>query len=373
MRKLLLGALFAISTISLGQSTQVVSSYRNLVHQESYAKLPKDQLKVIADTILAYQFPSGGWPKNQRWDERHLSRRLWVERLELRTAIATTGIGSTIDNNATINEIIFLAKFYASHGGKQYRQAVIRGIEYLLNMQYDNGGFPQFWPSREPGYDGVEPYDDFITFNDNAMVLAIRIMEQVSNNQAHFKALKLDKQLRQRCRDAYYKGIQCILDCQIRKNGELTVWCQQHNHKTLLPEHARVYEHASFTAQGETCAIIQLLMSVPEPSDQLIASVSGAIHWLEKHALHDIRIQEDRDELGRKDRHMVASPGAPLLWARYYDLDNEKPFYCDRDGTKHYEYNDVDFESRNGYRWVGDSPANLIARFPEWLKSVRKE
>ena len=54
-----------------------------------------------ADSIVKYQMKSGGWPKNQDWlkgvDPKEAA--LWK----------TTGIGSTIDNGATVTEMEHLA------------------------------------------------------------------------------------------------------------------------------------------------------------------------------------------------------------------------------------------------------------------------
>ena len=74
---------------------------------------------------------------------------------------------TTIDNNATMTEIIFLARLYNATGEKRYGEGVRRGVEYLLESQYDNGGWPQFYP-RNHGY------YTHITYNDNAMENVLR-------------------------------------------------------------------------------------------------------------------------------------------------------------------------------------------------------
>ena len=54
--------------------------------------------------------------------------------------MSADGIGSNIDNMSTTLELLFLAKMYKATGKKIYRQAFMRGFEYLLEAQYDNGG-----------------------------------------------------------------------------------------------------------------------------------------------------------------------------------------------------------------------------------------
>ena len=60
---------------------------------------------------------------------------------------------------------------------------------------------------------------------------------------------------------------------------------------------------------------------------------------------------------------MVEKKGAPLLWARYYDLEKAEPMYSDRRGEVLRSFNDIQYERRNGYQWVGDSPAKAIKRW----------
>lgn len=66
----------------------------------------------------------------------------------------------------------------------------------------------------------------------------------------------------QQARKAFDKGIECILRTQVRQNGELTVWCAQHDRITLEPCKARAYELPSLSGQ-ESDNIVLLLMSLP--------------------------------------------------------------------------------------------------------------
>ena len=342
--------------------------FKSLAKSENFRHIPTERLCMVADTVLAYQFPSGGWAKNHRWELRELDEQEWQERVEIREAIATTGIGSNIDNGATTSEIMFLTKVYRRTGVEAYREGALRGIDYLLAMQYDNGGWPQFWPSRPSGYDGVEPYADFITFNDDAMVNVMRLLWSVADDRAPYNALRPTAELRERCRGAFDRGVQCILDCQIRKEGLLTVWCQQHDQLTLAPQHARSYELPSFTGCGETCAILDLLMDLPNPSARVVESVTAAVRWLEAHPIHNRKLELYFTVDGERDYRLVESKKAPLLWARFYDLDTERPYFCDRDGVKREDVGDIGRERRMGYNWLSRSPSDIIARYNKWIR-----
>ena len=97
----------------------------------------------IADNVLLYQNDNGGWPKNIEMariltddDKDHLR----TTRNEAET---------TIDNGATHTQIRFLALVHEATGDDRYAEAARRGIEYLLKAQYENGGWPQFYPLTE--------------------------------------------------------------------------------------------------------------------------------------------------------------------------------------------------------------------------------
>lgn len=305
------------------------------------------QSVALADSIVKYQMPSGGWPKNQDW--------LAGPDLAYIKKCMETGVGSTIDNGATTSEMKHLAKAYTDTHSEVYRDAFIRGLNYLLEMQYDNGGWPQFYPERK-----AVKYASRITFNDNAMVNVMLMLRDIANEKGVFADLNLGRMLRKRAMKAFDKGVDCIIKCQVRKNGKPTVWCQQHDEVTLLPAPARAFELASLTGYGETVDIIRLLMSVERPSKAVKESIKGAQEWLEAHAIHNKAIERYLLEDGRYDIRLVDKPGAPRLWARFYDLETEEPFFCDRDGIPRKNIEDIGYERRNGYSWLGTSPEKVI-------------
>lgn len=346
---------------------------KHLIHVMPDAWYATAEAQAAVDSILKYQFPSGGWTKNHSWqlapDEREQADRDSI----LRAIKSKEGIGATIDNGATITEMAFLAKSYAATKKKTVRKAFVCGVEYLLNAQYDNGGWPQFYPHKPNWPPGTPYYSDHITFNDNAIYNVMYLLRELYEDHAPYDQLKLGDDLKARCRKAFDKGIECILNCQIRKNGKLTVWCQQHDEFTLQPAKARAYELPSFTGSHETPHLLKLLMSLPEPSERVIEAVSAAVAWLESHAIKDMRYENFVNKDGKRDRRLVHQFGAPLIWARYYDLDTEEPYVCDRDGVKQPALEYIGYERRNGYGWYNDDPQNVIDHYPKWLKKVQKK
>ena len=117
---------------------------------------------------------------------------------------------STIDNNATTTEIEYLARLYLTTQKAKYKEGVLNGIQYLLKAQYENGGWPQFYP-RPKGY-----YVQ-ITYNDNAMVRVMNQLRGIYEKKAPYTFLP--DNICEQARNAFNKGIECILKTQVRQNG----------------------------------------------------------------------------------------------------------------------------------------------------------
>lgn len=100
-------------------------------------------------------------------------------------------------------------------------------------------------------------------------------------------------------RNAFNKGIECILKTQVRQNGELTVWCAQHDRATLEPCKARAYELPSLSGQ-ESDNIVLLLMSLPDPSAEIVKSIEGAIKWFQKSEIKGLQKEYFTNSEGKK-------------------------------------------------------------------------
>jgi len=353
---------------------QPTMRFKKLPHQMPAEWFATAEAQAIADTVLKYQFPSGGWAKNNDWNLPASEGGRLKARQEVWQQIhSADGVGATIDNGATTSEMLMLAKVYEATGKKKYREAFLRGLNYLLEAQYENGGWPQYYPFKPLNREGHAFYSNHITFNDNAMANVLTMLREVyEERRTCYSALKIPADLKQRLRASFDRGIECILNCQIRKHGKLTVWCQQHDEKTFEPAAARSYELASFTGSHETPTLVELLMSLPEPSDRVVEAVTAAVKWLEAHALKDVRQESFVNADGRRDRRLVHRFGA-MTWARYYDLETEEPYVCDRDGRPQPSLEYIGYERRNGYGWYSEKPREIIKAFPAWLRRVRPQ
>lgn len=357
--------------IACFQGFAAVNGVVNVEFKNIVRNMPDDwyatqEAEMVADSVLAYQFPSGGWAKNQNWHWPEIGLKAY-ERASVRQQIQSkSGIGSTFDNSATIQELQFLSKMYKATGKKVYRKAFMKGFEYMLEAQYDNGGWPQYYPLKIRE-DGSYDYSVHITFNDDVMTNIMRMMRDIAaGNKAPYDALKLRKADLKRAQDAFERAVDCVLGCQIKRDGKPTVWCQQHHFETLEPVGARIYEFPSFTGCGEIPKVLELLMEIENPSDELKVAIEGAVEWLRNHAIYGYRHETYINEWGMSDRRLVPDKNAKPLWARYYDLETERPYFADRDGKRYDNYEDISHERRNGYSWINNNTQKVLDKYPKW-------
>lgn len=385
------------------------NSARTIPLHRDPAFYTSDEARHIGDVILSFQTASGGWSKNL---DMSGSPRLKGQIYAAANAAPTPAQEgdfdkprdekwhyiATLDNDATNTELHFLAELSAAlpgHDGDKYRASFLRGVEYLLEAQFPNGGWPQVYP-LEGGY------HDAITFNDNAVIESVelltraagraRVTSEPTGEEIAFAGSPYASRmgdagrphtatedytfvpavLAQRSHAAVEKALGCVLATQVRlpapegKGAVLTVWGQQHDPLTLQPVSARNYEPAALSS-GESSDILEYLMSLPHPSAAVVRSVEAGVAWLEAHEIEGYVWAGGRGTPG--GRKLTAQPGAPPLWARYYSLTTGKPIFGDRDKTIHDDVADISLERRNGYGWYGSGPQAALTEYASWSKT----
>lgn len=314
-----------------------------------------EQARLIGDQILDYQRVTGGWPKNI-----DMAKPMTHEERQQVLNDKSRRDDSTTDNDATNMQMTYLARLYQATKSKKYREAFCQGVEYLLSGQYDNGGWPQFWP-------GMRGYQVHITFNDDAMVNTMEMLRDIYLQKAPFDGKLTDKALRQKAIKAFNKGVECILKCQIVKDGKPTIWCQQHDRITFEPRPARAFELSSYSS-NESARIVAMLMEIPNPSEEIKRAIRGAMQWFDTYKLTGLKVVR-KGKFGSPFRttELVKDPDATTpLWARYYDLEHCEPFVCDRDGVPRRHLWEIGTERRNGYSWYSDRTAFIYPLYEKW-------
>jgi PelA/Pel-15E family pectate lyase len=307
----------------------------------------------VADNVLLYQRDSGGWPKNL-----DMAAPL-TDKEKAGLAAQKAGTDSTIDNGATRTEMIFLARVFNAGRQERFKEAFLKGLDYLLKAQYAGGGWPQFYPN-------ARGYSLHITFNDDAMIGVMSLLRDVARKDPAYAFV--DEPRRAKAGQAVEKGIECILKCQVVVAGKRTAWCAQHDETTLKPAPARSYEKVSLSG-GESAGIVRFLMSIEKPGPEVIEAVQSAVAWFDQVKITGIRqvTKSDPSLPGGRDKVIEKDPAAPPLWARFYEIGTNRPIFCGRDGVIKYSLAEIEHERRTGYSWYGDSPAALLATdYPAW-------
>jgi len=318
----------------------------------------------VAENMLLYQRSNGGWPKQFKAAAVNYKRTLATDELKELKAGYSEGIDASIDNGATTKEIRYLAKAFKNTGDKRFLEAAQRGVDYLLKAQYANGGWPQFYPD-------LSGYRSQVTYNDNAMMNVLNVLYDIVykvNDMDVVDAAYADK-----CVDAIVKGVQCILKTQWKQNGKLTAWCAQYNAKTLEPEMARKFELVSLSGM-ESVGIVRFLMRIEKPSPAIVQAVNAAVEWFNKVKITGYKYVDVEAPNEKSGRDRVLQPdSAGLLWARFYDMNTNEPFFTGRDSERKRSITEVENERRTGYAWYGSWPAKLLAtEYPAWLRKLNK-
>lgn len=302
-----------------------------------------EEAQAITRNILSWQAKTGSWPKNTDTTKPFAGGEAEKEK-----------IAGTFDNGATTGELRFLARAFKATGDEKLREAFATGLNHIFLAQYLNGGWPQFYP---PG----TQYHKHITYNDDAMVRLLRFLRDVAT-QPEFGFVDFKK--RAGAERAFDRGIECILKTQVKVGDKLTVWCAQHDEVTLAPAPARSYELVSLSG-SESVGILELLMSLEHPGVEMIRAVDAGVAWFDAVKLTGIR-QTKVDG----DKKIVSDPNPPPLWARFYEIGTNRPFFSGRDGVKKYSIAEIESERRNGYAWYGEWGRDLPAHHAAWKKRL---
>jgi len=308
----------------------------------------------MADTLLNFQRPSGGWPKNVDPTPGDV---YWGKEYS-----------ATLDNDATVGEIRFMAQAYKETGVADYVESAEKGLDFIFDSQYPTGGWPQTYP-------GASSYKAHITFNDNLHVNVLRLLDEVAAQMSPFDILPFTE-IATQAKSAVKMGLKCLVDTQIhvpdtaggmcpttRRN-----WCAQHDRNTLEPMPGRDYEPVSFSGR-EGINIAHYLMSLDNPSADIKEAIVGAYIWAKTAVLMNYSV-----ELDKNNNRILAYHKGAQLWPRFATIPDSEAIFCDRGcvdnpSLEHNQYPEgfasINAERRNGYYWLGNWGANIVQRFEE--------
>jgi len=300
-----------------------------------------DEARRIAESILSYQTPAGGWSKH----------------VDHAAGPRAPGQGyaqggrwhyvGTFDNGATTEQLRFLLRAEGASPNVRYRAAFARGVEYVLRAQFPNGCWPQVHP-LEGGY------HDAATFNDGAMLNVLRLLRAVARGEAPFAG----EDARRRAKESLERGIECILASQVVVDGRRTVWGAQHDPLTLAPIGARSFGPAALSG-AEGPAVAAFLMELDADDPRIAVAIRGAAAWIRETMIWGYT--------RRPGEKPVPPPGAGPLWARFAETGTNRPVFANRDGVLRHDWRELAGSAR-GYGWFTATPAAVLVRYEAWSR-----
>ncbi|WGL15785.1 pectate lyase [Microbulbifer bruguierae] len=314
------------------------------------SSLAADQTR--ADNMITWQMPHGGFYKfgvskyASAWNGSS-ARSEW-------TGAGGVELG-TIDNDATVTELMFLADVYQRSGDSKYRDAARAALEFLLTMQYETGGWPQVYPARTG-----TTYSNYVTFNDGAMARVLILLDKAQRVEAPLDGDLFSEDQRARIATAIDKGVDFILQAQIVQADAKTVWCAQHDPVTYAARPARSYELESKSGK-ESMLVTAFLMSQPQ-TEAVESAVRAALAWYRSPAVKvaDTAYVKRSSSSSDDSYNPIQSKSGSTMWYRFYNLGDDTGFFSGRDGVKQYDIMAIEAERRYGYEWGGDYGTSLI-------------
>ncbi len=237
----------------------------------------------------------------------------------------------TFDDNITQEALSFLMAIDQILDEAWLTESVELGLKFMLQSQYANGAWPQWYPLRG-GY-----YNHY-TFNDNSINDCIRVMMEAHQYYGKKEYLASAR-----------RGGDFILlsQCKPPQAG----WAQQYDQE-MKPAWARSFEPPGICSAATARNIRELVdLYLYTKDDKYLRPIPAAIDWLKRSQIK------------------------PNLWGRLYEVGSNKPIYGDRkDGNKvHYEYEKISEFERSHYGWRGEFGINSAIRYYEKVKELGPE
>ena len=231
-------------------------------------------------------------------------------------------------------------------------------IDYLLDITYENGGIPEYYPLQGHHFDNI-------CINDGAFVNYLKTCESIINNDLLLE--KLDSNKIEKLKYIYNKSFNLLLSLQVKINNKNLIWAQQYNPNTLEPAQGRSFEPPELCSL-ESSQILLYLINNKNLNINVIKTIISGCEWFVNHSIKDyIQTKKDGDIVLYYNSNVNIKK--QNLFSRYYSLETQKPVFQDRDGNKYSldTFNNLDTGRRNGYTWLGLWGNYLIKKYLIWI------
>ncbi|WP_372772684.1 pectate lyase [Mangrovibacterium sp.] len=228
---------------------------------------------------------------------------------------------STFDDDITSDAARFLLRMYLEKLDPKYKPALDKAINFILNSQYAEGGWPQRYPLQyDFNKEGHPDYTSFYTFNDD-----------VTWENVHFLIQCYEVLGEERFLDPIRRG----MDFYLLSQDGCGAWAQQLT-LDMKTARARTYEPAAFLP-STTCENALLLLKFYQLTgdSRYLASVPSAIKWLES-----TQLPPEKANGGRN-------------YPMFIDPTTHKPIYVHRKGSN----------VKYGYYYIDGDDSNLLSHY----------
>jgi len=235
--------------------------------------------KKAANALIAGQHWSGGW--HYMIDFERVGTQEWYDNVASQQAQGMEEwrynfLNCTFDDGATTEPIMFLLRLYMKTLDPAYKAALDRGLDFIMEAQYPNGGWPQHYPlddERTPA--GFPKYPAYYTLNDGVL------RDNVSTLLEAYEALGDERYL-----ESAKKGGDFLMVAQGPK--EQAGWAEQYD-MDLKPAWARTHEPPGFMPRETLESIYTLEKLFLFTGDRrFLRPIEDAFDWLEKVKLEDL-------------------------------------------------------------------------------------
>jgi len=222
-------------------------------------------------------------------------------------------------------------------------------INYLITIQYTNGGIPQYYPLQGS-------YFNNICMNDGATLNYIKILAYILDNISNL----LDTITLQQLKNCQKKAFDLIKKLQIKINEVPTIWAMQYDPNTLLPTYARSFEPACLGSL-ESCQLLLYFKEINFTYNnifdvELQQSYNYGKNWFLNNAITNKIQTITYDNTNTPIMlYVYDTDKVPCkLWPRMFNIITLKPIYTDRQGIEYSDINLLDMERKLGYTWLGN-------------------
>lgn len=276
-----------------------------------------DAARDVGRALAWGQRKEGGW--DHRVDVAHLTPNA-------ETPQRKSG-HCTFDDDITQEAITFLMELDEELDEPWLDESVQLALQFMMEAQFDNGAWPQWYPLRGG-------YHDYYTYNDNAINDCIRVMLEAHRRYQDPEYLESAR-----------LGGDFMIASQLA--APRAGWAQQYSHD-LKPAWARGFEPPG-VCTAATARNIRTLIDIYlyTGDEKYLGPIPDAIDWLNRSKLMPQAIHED--EVGHAADRKID------CWARLYEVKTNKPVYGDRENPRKmiYDIHDVSERERSSYGWQG--------------------